>query len=371
MLKFIKMNKKYLLVIVFLFSFIFINNVNADEYCSGVNVCPNAVIDLDKYNFGMNCNITKSDGYCPENYSKSLWTAGCPIINVGWCYPCDVDCSKCPRLSLIVTRRINVNGNITAIGFQEHKKSLNIKVDRAEGAFGVDTNCGSSPTPVICEAVFNDTCSNPSNPPSECNPNAPTPGKIYCFIARSIGAEGGDLVTMCGAVRPLIRAYVNSAQANEGSIFNMFDKEDILINESIQSIVGVTRGRINVYKWSNKFSTFLPINLDQASPDYCSFRCPSNVCSSLVTVDTTSPYPINTPPPVIQGIMKGKRCENKEYFVNATGYDTNYQLAGDEANLGFKLIILNTNPVCTDECSIFTSKTLETVVAKIKTWLAS
>ena len=38
------------MLIIFAF-FIVINNVNAAEFCSGVNVCPSPTTDPDKYNY--------------------------------------------------------------------------------------------------------------------------------------------------------------------------------------------------------------------------------------------------------------------------------------------------------------------------------
>ena len=100
-------------------------------------------------------------------------------------------------------------------------------------------------------------------------------------------------------------------------------------------------------------------------------RCPVGGCEPLASKNIPSPYPTIIPPPEIKGILNGKKCENKEFIIAATARDVWYELPGDEGKGNFTLKINNNNPVCTDECSIFTSKTLKTIVAKLKSWIIS
>ncbi len=373
MFKCLKMKKLYLLIIVILLSLFFINKVNAaapPQYCTGVNVCPGSAADTDKYNFYVACNSIQ-DGFCPENYTKTSWST-CPVVNVGKCYPCDPDCSLCPALSLVITDAVDFNGIVNAIASKPYTHQVNVKVNRAGApSFGVDSPCGPGDIASnggICTVIYSDAA----------NPNITAPtgegGNTYCYEATTVGNEGGDYIMRCGTVRPQVTLSVNTVSMSNNGGINIGNNNNINIESTIHSKVGITGAVIGIYKYSEQYNQFFPINLVTTSPDYCSFRCPpNNVCTSFASYTDpggTAIDPTDLPIPSVLTGLDGTRCENTKYTINVTAYDNYYQgISGKEANFGVNLVIDNDNPVCTDQCPIFTSKTLQTVLAKIKTWI--
>jgi len=360
------MKKIYLMLIIFAF-FIVINNVNAAEFCSGVNVCPSPTTDPDKYNYFVDCNGV-SDGFCPENYSKNIWVDNviCPTVNVGKCYPCDPDCGTCPGVELIVTPAaerctpINIqvkvdtdNGNIhvecddpfCAHGFDE------VQCKKAENHINNDLN-------EPCVAYYQDVY-NPDK--AKGNKGLCSPGFSYCYSARmQSGDLQGQYAMMCGYVKPRVTLTLTPDLAPT-YVYDQQTYSQIIVSATGESSAGIRDLKIEVSKWSSKEGSvgFYPINM-RAGEDYCSFRCLNNICPPL---DTITFSPKVTPATLSNANFQISNCGNGNYRIQAE--------ADDDQSIGNAtrdITITNSNE-CTDECPIFTSKTLNTVVAKVKTWI--
>ncbi|MEK7092841.1 MAG: hypothetical protein AAB907_04415, partial [Patescibacteria group bacterium] len=105
-----------LLLIIILFSLIYINSVNSQEICTGANICSGS--------YDLNCKVDP-DGFCPEDYGD--WSE-CQLMDTGGrCYPCDPDCkykngvrdpngeSICTPFNLIVDTPVNPRENINIL----------------------------------------------------------------------------------------------------------------------------------------------------------------------------------------------------------------------------------------------------------------
>ena len=113
---YIKM-KKLILLFIFLFSLIYLNEANSQEICVGASMCSGL--------YDLNCKID-SDGFCPEDYGD--WSE-CQLMDTGGkCYPCDPDCkynadglrdpngvSICTPFNLIVDTSVNPGEKINVL----------------------------------------------------------------------------------------------------------------------------------------------------------------------------------------------------------------------------------------------------------------
>ncbi len=382
MLEDIKMNKNFILLILAFFSFIYF--VEAQTYCSGVLVCPQ-ISDNDNVllNYSIDCKSV-SDGFCPTNYAKNSWNS-CPNTPTGKCYPCDPDCSECSPINLYVPDAVDYKGDINVFATKTYAQQVNLKIDRNWGNIpnGVTEVCGPQEIETnngICRADFNEIYNNlPEQEKEEFITNFP--GNLFVYLASTTGNEGGDIVQGEGRVRPKIQLFIDregeqTSQELEKNTLVTYGDFNIDVKPSLESSVGIVSSKVEVYKYDIERSGYFPINLDKNNPeDYCSFRCPAGECTSLIAYFGESPYQNNVN---LNGIFEIGKCEDAKYTVNVTAIDANYYstnppssdgVPGREGSFGVNLIIDNQVAKCTDNCPIFTSKTLQIVLAKIRTWV--
>ena len=321
----------------------------------------------DKYNYYIDCNGV-SDGFCPQNYSKNIWVdnVACPTVNVGKCYPCDPDCGTCPKIELVVTPYAEICGDIRI------KASVN--TDRGNmhvfnsfypshsfdlvNCNKIENHNGSWSNP--CTASYIDVYSANQNTG---NSGLCSPGFYYCYEAlmQSGDLQGQDVIS-CGYVKPKVNLTLTPDRA-PGYVYDASVDSSVLISATAISSAKIRDLKIKVSRWSNKIGSvgFYPIHMEATSEDYCSFRCPGNVCAPLISDPSLATNP-KSPATVSNNFLISK-CENGVYRIAGEADD------GQSIGNATKDIVITNSDECTDECPIFTSKTLNTVVAKVKTWI--
>ena len=348
--------KILLLIIVILTTLKYVDANGENQYCSGVNVCSG----INPGNYTINCN-PGLDSFCPENYSRSYWQSSeCPTLNYGKCSPCDPDCNKCAILELYVQPNAEACDNIqNLIIVRNPASNYNLKAWRSynlsnnANLLGDNKRCNKGQT---CYIYFNDSLREYERGQSnrvEC-----FGGDQYCYVANTHPPTGQILG--CGRTRPGLNLSIYPSGGVVSGI--------VRINASGRSRLGVTVLNVKVTKWNSKFNAFRLVNVrvPTTHPDYCSFRlncdqADPNKCGYFIdeTFTTNPPITVNR-----TANWDTTRCENSNYTI--------YGYVSDPSNSATKQVNLltnNPNAPCTDECPIFTSKTLNTVLTKIKTWL--
>ena len=406
------MKKKYLLIIailIILFYFVQVKEVNAPpssktEYCTGAVICPGPS-NPDLYNFSVNCK-SQSDGFCPENYSKTLW-GDCPDVTVGKCLPCDPDCNKCPNVTLMVSKCIDVGDPIGLLLSVDHSKEVTSKIYRADASHVYNKN---EPLVTIVPrttndpgSVYNPDCKavNPNYDPdrwwefnqsgkSPCqtyyndttNPLVNEGGNWYCYLADIFGGAAGEKtqgdIESCGYVRPGLNlsfegSYLPNIDICPNGICEIGNNNQIEIGAKVSSKVGITYAAVYLYAKDKRTGELRYVNLNTdygsrfSDPDYCSTRCPSTGCEPLV--EYSDPGASLTSKELI-GNIDGTLCENKEFIVEVIARDGNFGSGNcDEGRASYTLKLTNSEPKCTDDCPIFSSKTLQLTLARVSTWL--
>ena len=182
-------------------------------------------------------------------------------------------------------------------------------------------------------------------------------GDRYYYSACIEPIGGDDCVIGFGTTRP------NITMNPHGGVFT----GNVPFTATASSAIIVNQFRLNLSKWDPYSSTYKPVYTDPSDlNNYCSF-CSSDDLNCGIIFDKT------------YGTDDEFRIENFNWVTNKCN-NANFILGGfaDDANVlkdseRYKLFYFTTSnpdaPACLDKCSIFTSKTLKTVVAKIKTWL--
>jgi len=336
---------------------------SADEpnlYCNAVNVCPG----ITPGNYEIRCRSV-SDSFCPENYSKGYWLdpRNCPQLPYGRCAPCDPDCGPCGFIEHYVQPTAEPCGIIeNVVVVNNPDRDYEIKAFRSfpnrltgeNDLLGGSTRCLKGQS---CTFQYTDSLSEYEieyNGVAEC-----FGGDIYSYLVRT--APPSSDVLAFGYTKPNLILNVNPSGIVSGTV---------TINEIATSRLGINKLNAYATKWNPKFNEFRRVCVAPgcSTNDFCSFRLncgqadPSK-CSYFID------FPENPPSPLPQSVERTAvwdttKCENANFKI--------YSYTEDPRNSNTREIELTTNnpdAPCTDECPIFTSKTLNAVIAKIKTWL--
>ncbi len=359
-------NKNLLIIfIVFLVTLVYINNSNAvigEDYCTSINICPGITPNGD---YSLNCNRV-SDSFCPENYSTTSWISDCPSGSYSKCVPCDPDCGTCGDLDLFVKPVAQACSSITNTVVAYPGQSRTVTFYRGDGSKGYNSIIG---LPQTCGKSAQCTFTSQDNLKDyevwDKGSSACFGGDKYCY---SVCSNPPGLINCpfnCGYTKPNI-----TITPNQGSISGSFD-----IKSKIQSNSGLKSLIVSVEKWDPNYGengAYRPVDIKSPpgpGSSYCSFRlkCGSSnsvECSYMINkvygVDAIN-YPTSA-----QEIYSWDttQCENAVFNLTGTVEDTN-----TDNTLSVLITTNNANPPCTDECPIFTSKTLNTLLARVKTWI--
>ena len=343
-----------LTVFILIISYVYAAEGQDELFCHGAAVCPN----IDPGNYSILCKSV-SDGFCPEDYAISSWN-NCPVSTK--CVPCDPDCGLCNDVNIYVQPAADPCAQITNTIIANPSDSINIFAFRGDGSNGYNNStfgperCNSGTS---CMYQFQDSLLEYQRymRETEC-----FGGQSYYYSACSVPPGiGVDCEVGSGMTRPYLELISPVDKTVSGKI-------------DVKVLARTKRGiiKFNSYltKWDAKFNKFRPVNINVplGHPDYCSFRLTCNAadpveCSYFFNYD----YEINEGPEE-QTELRGWDtigCENAKFTITSYAQDPFL-----DKTLNSELFTSNPNAPCTDYCPIFTSKTLNTLLAKIKTWVS-
>ena len=355
-------NKIILIIIaVFLFSLSYAFAVD-NEFCTGVNVCAN----INPGNYGLDCSPVP-DSFCPETYGINEWL-NCPVVNYGKCAPCDPDCpAGCSEDAIFVQPLADPCTNVNNLVAVDAANPINIHIFRGEANYN---NVIVTPLPRCgtvgkehCEFPFSDSLSDYEvyeGGVAEC-----FGGDRYCYSVCTTPTPGigVDCPFSCGRTRPGLNL---SIQPSGGVVSG-----DAVISINARSRITLSEYSLRLTKWNTEFDEFRLVNVKvpREHPDYCSFKLTCNYindpseCSYFIK-EVYSPR--GTGPENVQNSINWytSDCSNSNYTIIAFADDSNSQ-----STKQVNLLTNNLDSKCKDDCPIFTSKTLNTLLARIKIWV--
>jgi len=355
------LSKILLTLTVFFFIASYVYAAEGDElFCHGAAVCPN----IQDGNYEIICKSV-SDGFCPEDYAISSWN-NCPVTTTSKCVPCDPDCDGviCNDVNIYVQPAADPCAQITNTIIANPADSINVFAFRGDGSNGYNNHTFG---PERCEKET--SCMYPFQDSlleyqrymgeTEC-----FGGESYYYSVCSVPPGiGVDCVFSFGRTRPYLE------------LISPVVGETVSGNIDVKVLARTRRGivKFNSYlaKWDAKFNKFRSVNINvpMGHPDYCSFRLNCGAsdpveCSYFFNYD----YGEGRGGPEEQIELRGwdtTGCENAKFAITSYAQD-NYL----DKTLNSELFTSNPNAPCTDNCPIFTSKTLNTLLAKLKTWVS-
>ena len=353
-----------IIIIVFLFTISYAFAQLDDEFCTGVNVCAN----ITPGNYNLNCNSI-SDSFCPENYGMNEWNSTCPIVNYGRCAPCDPDCpGGCSNKTIYVQHLASPCANINNLVTVDADVRTSIHIYRGEADYN-----GEIVTPIPtcgrgglehCEVPFSDSLSDYEiyeNGVAEC-----FGGDRYCYSVCTIPSSG-ICEFSCGRTRPGLDL---SIQPSGGVVSG-----DVVVSVNARSRITLSEYSLGLTKYDPTLGVerFRPVNVKvpREHPDYCSFSLTCNYVNdpsecSYFAKEVYTPCARGTCPNNVQysDNWYTSDCSNANYTITAFADDSNSQVTKQ-----INLLTNNADAKCKDDCPIFTSKTLNTLLARIKTWI--
>lgn len=327
------MKKLFLLTLIF-FSLFSLRSFALDT-CTGASMCGGS--------YSLNCNSV-SDGYCPSNYGD--WNSCGYNAFGGLCTTtCDPDCTNC---ELTPTETVNIGCNpqvsdpgskvtVTATASGTDAVGDQLKAYKGQLATGTPWNsitCTTNP----CTLSSQDTA------PSQ-------GGAIFYYTATTnkLWNYNGFSVTTSCLTKPLCDININPTRT-QGS--KKFISGIATVTLSVSSNAGVQRKELYFYKWNKNLKVFSPMTPPEQG---CSIQqCNFVDCNKLsFGPGSTSTYTWDT-----------TKCENGDYSLTMNGIDNNNNSCTDSDQA-----TIEGSTICVDECSIFSSKTLNTILVKIKSWI--
>ena len=353
------LNKLLLILTVFflIISYVYAAEEEGELFCHGVMVCPNTQ-DGD---YEIICK-SALDGFCPENYAISSWN-NCPATVTSKCVPCDPDCGLCNNVNLYVQPVADPCAEITNTIIAYANDNIEIFAFRGDGSKGYSDSIfgpGKCKRGDSCEYSFQDSLLEYQIYMEE-EPQCFGGESYYYSVCSVPPGIGVDCVSSYGMTRPYLEII---SPINDTTVTGRID-----VNVNARTRRGIVKFNSYLTKWDAKFNKFRPVNINvpMGHPDYCSFRLTCGAsdpveCSYFFNYD----YGASEGPEQQNGLRGWDTagCENTNFFI--TSYVQDSYL---DKKLEFKILTNNPNAPCTDSCPIFTSKTLNTLLAKIKTWI--
>ena len=321
-------------MLIFMFSLLSLKS-SALDTCTGTSMCNGG--------FTLNCDSV-SDGYCPENYGD--WNSCALNAYGGKCSTiCDPDCSSGCGGGSPGSETVEVTCDPAVV---DPGSQVSVEV-KASGADVIDDYLNISQGKVIA---------NPTWPKYPCKTNpcklsfndkAPsTGGTIFYYTATTykLWTNNGYSVTHSCLTKPLCNVNINPTRT-EGS--KKFISGIATVTLNVDSTSGVQKAELYFYKWNKNLKAFSPMTPPEQG---CSIaQCSFVNCNKLIIPGNT--YNWDT-----------TKCENGDYSLTMTGIDNNNNSCTDTDQA-----TIEGSVICVDQCSVFSSKIINTIIVKIKSWI--
>ena len=323
--------KKLILVILVIIIFVL---SSFKSYAVGTDTCTGASLCSGTYN--IDCNLV-ADGFCPTYYGD--W-GSCKFDAYGSiCHPCDPDCGIVCSTTLSLDCSpvlVEPSGTVTVTSTATTNVGDELRIYQGQLPSGTPWRTRTC-TQTNCQIQDTD--------------GAPSQGGetfYYTATTRDILANEGRYVTTGCITKPLCSININPTVVIDGK---KIVRGQVNVDLNVDSTIGVKSKELYFYKWNNRLSQFSKMTPPEQG---CSIKgCTFTDCNKLTLSPTANTYVWDT-----------TKCENADYRLTLTGADHNNNqcTASDDATI-------DSSTICVDQCSIFSSKIINTIIVKIRSWI--